>query len=86
MKTTNYWVLCFIMGLKEGTTSSVEKEVLTQAHTMGSIKFSNLKVGQPRYVQDCLGAALAAQFLEELKGEMMNGGPSQRVGSPCDHQ
>ncbi len=49
--------------------------VLTQAHTMGSVIFSNLKVGQRRHVRDCLGAALAPQFLEELKGEMMNGAP-----------
>jgi hypothetical protein len=75
MKTTNYWVLCFIMGLKEGTTSGVEKR-FSLKHTQWEVSiFSNLKVGQRRYVQDCLGAALAPQFLEELKGDMMNGAP-----------
>jgi hypothetical protein len=65
----------FYHGLERRHYFTCRKEVLTQAHTMGSVKFSNLKVGQPRYVQDWLGAALAAQFLEELKGEMMNGAP-----------
>jgi len=65
----------FYHGLERRHYFRCRKEVLTQAHTMGSVNFSNLKVGQPRHVQDCLGAASAAQFLEELKGEMMNGAP-----------